>query len=202
MSDRFAGTYYDGVDGRAQAVELRRVGSAHFALEGEGIARSGSIATLKVSPRLARVARTIEFGDGARMLLAQDAAIDAWFPRQGRLEAFVDRLEHHAYAIAVAVFVCVTTLAVGAIWGVPKAADAIAFRIPPAAEHSLGAEVLGQLDAFGLKTSTHRCGSARRADRALRRARRRSLGRLSSRVPRRARPLVRTHSRFRAARSS
>lgn len=153
MSEAFAGTYYDGVDGRAHAVELRRVGEAHFALEGEGVARSGSMASLGISPRLARIARTIELGDGARVLLAHDAAIDAWFPRASRGEAFVDRLEHHAYAIAAAVFICVATLAIGAIWGVPKAADSIAFRIPPSAERTLGDEVLGQLDRLGLQTS-------------------------------------------------
>jgi Zn-dependent protease with chaperone function len=154
MSDSFAGTYYDGIDGRAHATELRRVGGAHYALEGEGVARSGSIASLRITPRLARVARTIEFGDGARLLLTHDALIDAWFPKAGRFEAIVDRLERHAYAIAAAVFVCVTTLVVGALWGVPKAADAVAFRVPPEAEQTLGDEVLEQLDRFGLKETT------------------------------------------------
>jgi Zn-dependent protease with chaperone function len=154
MSEFFAGTYYDGRIGRAHAVELRRVGEAHYAMAGDGIERSGSIASLRITPRLARVARTIEFGDGARLLLAHDAPIDAWFPRTGGFEALVDRLERHAHAIAAAIFVCVTTLAVGAFWGIPKAADAVAFRIPPEAARSLGNEVLEQLDRFGLKETT------------------------------------------------
>jgi len=154
MSDSFAGTYYDGLIGRAHAATLRRVGSAHYTLAGDGVERSGSIASLRVTPRLGRIARTIEFGDGARLLLAHDAPIDAWFPRAGRVEALVDRLERHAYAIAIAVFVCATALMVGAFWGVPKAADAVAFRIPPEAERSLGDEVLDQLDRFGLRETT------------------------------------------------
>jgi Zn-dependent protease with chaperone function len=154
MSDAFAGTYYDGAIGRAHAVELRGVGSVHYALVGDGVERSGPIASLRITPRLGRVARTIEFGDGARVLLAHDAPIDAWFPRAGRMEAFVDRLERHAHAIAAAVFVCVTALAVGAFWGIPKAADAVAFRVPPEAERTLGNEVLEQLDQFGLKPTT------------------------------------------------
>jgi len=153
MSERFAGTYYDGVSGRAHAVELRRVGMRHYAIEGDGIARGGSLATLAVTPRLGRVARTIELTDGARVLVAHDASIDAWFPRQGRLEAVVDRLERHAHVVGVAIFVCVATLAIGAIWGVPRAADAIALRIPPSVEHALGEEVLENLDRFGLKAS-------------------------------------------------
>lgn len=154
MSDAFAGTYYDGIEGRSHAVVLRRVGGSHYAIEGDGVARSGSIASLRITPRLARVARTIEFGDGARLLLAHSAPIDAWFPNASRMEALVDRLERHAYAIAIAVFVCVTTLAVGAFWGIPKAADAVAFRIPPEAERSLGDQVLEQIDAFGVKPTT------------------------------------------------
>jgi Zn-dependent protease with chaperone function len=154
MSDSFAGTYYDGLIGRVHVAMLRRVGSAHYTLKGDGVERSGSIASLRITPRLGRIARTIEFGDGARLLLAHDAPIDAWFPRAGRIEALVDRLERHAYAIAVAVFVCATALTVGALWGVPKAADALAFRIPPEAERSLGDEVLDQLDRFGLKETT------------------------------------------------
>jgi Zn-dependent protease with chaperone function len=154
MSDAFAGTYYDGVIGRAHAVELRRVGAAHYVLAGDGVERSGTIASLRITPRLGRVARTIEFGSGARLLLAHDAPIDAWFARAGRLEALVDRLERHAYAIAAAVFVCVTTLVAGALWGIPKAADAVAFRVPPEAERSLGDEVLEQLERFGLKPTT------------------------------------------------
>jgi Zn-dependent protease with chaperone function len=154
MSERFAATYYDGLSGRAHAVELRRVGTGHFAIEGDGIVRGGSLSALVVSPRLARVARTIELPDGARVLVAHDAAIDGWFPQQGRFEALIDRLERHAQVVGAAIFVCVATLAVGAIWGVPRAADAIALKIPPSVEQALGAEVLENLDRFGLQPST------------------------------------------------
>ena len=154
MSERFAGTYYDGIGGRAHAVELRRVGTSHYAIEGDGIVRGGSLASLAITPRLARVARTIELKGGARVLVAHDASIDAWFPRQGRFEAFVDRLEHHAYVVGAAMLVCFATLAIGAIWGVPRAADAIALHIPPSAEQALGKEVLENLDSFGLRAST------------------------------------------------
>lgn len=153
MTEKFAGTYFDGVSGRAHAVELRRVGSSHYAVEGEGIRRGGAIRDLVLTPRVARVARTIEFTDGARLSIAHDAAIDAWFPRQGRMEALVDRLERHAYAVAIAIFVSATTLAAGAKWGVPWLADRIAEKIPPSVERSLGEQVLANLDHFGLETS-------------------------------------------------
>jgi len=154
MSDRFAGTYYDGISGRAHAVELRRVGTAHYAIEGDGVARGGALAMLRITPRLARVARTIELKDGARVLVAHDAAIDDWFPQQGRFEAAIDRLEHHAYVVGAAILVCLATLTAGAIWGVPRAADAIALHIPAGVERTLGEEVLENLDRLGLKQTT------------------------------------------------
>jgi Zn-dependent protease with chaperone function len=153
MSDRFQGIYFDGRDARAHAVELRRVGSAHFVVEGDGIRRSDALRNLALTPKLARVARTLEFVDGARLQLADDAAIDAWFSRHDRLQALVDRLERHAYAVAAAVLVCVGTLAFGAVWGMPWIADRIAARIPSSVERSLGAHVLANLDRFGMKPS-------------------------------------------------
>jgi Zn-dependent protease with chaperone function len=154
MSERFDGIYFDGRSGRAHAVALRRIGRAHFALEGDGVQRNGAIAQLSVTPRLARVERTVAFADGARLQLPATAEIDAWFPRHDRLQALVDRLERHAHAVAAAVLVCLFTLAAGGFWGVPWAADRIAAGIPAGVEHSLGAQVLGHLDGLGLNAST------------------------------------------------
>lgn len=153
MNEHFEGTYFDGRDGHAHAVVLRRVGTAHFAVEGDPVQRGGAIRDLAVTPRLARVARTLEFADGARLQLADDAAIDTWFPQQGRLEAWVDRLERHAHAVAAAIVICLASLVVGAVWGVPWAADRIAKRIPAGAERALGEQVLASLDRLGTKAS-------------------------------------------------
>lgn len=161
MADTFEGTYFDGRNGYAHAAVLRRVGERHFALDGDGIARGGAIRDLSITPPLARVARTVEFADGARLLLPHDAAIDDWFPHRDRLEALVDRMERHAHAVAAAIFVCLATLVVGAKWGVPWAADRIADKVPPAVERSLGEQVLENLDRIGLKAS--RLDAERRA---------------------------------------
>jgi Zn-dependent protease with chaperone function len=153
VHERIEGTYFDGRDGRAHAVALRRVGSAHFVIEGDGLRRGGALRSVALTPRLARIARTLEFADGARLQLPGDAPIDAWFARQDRLQALVDRLERHAHAVAAAILICVGTLAFGAIWGVPLLADRIASHIPTGVEHALGEQVLASLDRFGVKAS-------------------------------------------------
>lgn len=153
MNERFDGTYFDGRSGRAQVASLRGLGGGRYVLDGDGIAREGAIAELAVTPKLANVERAVEFGDGARLLLPASAPIDAWFPQRHRLEALVDRLERHAYAVAGAVLICVAALAIGAIWGVPRIADRIAATIPAGAEHSLGEHTLAQLDHAGLEAT-------------------------------------------------
>ena len=153
MSESFAGIYYDGSNGRRRAVELRRIGASHYAIAGDGIERSGGIASLSITPRLARIARTIELPDGARVLLAHDAAIDGWFPRRNAVETIVDRLERHAYAVAAAIVISAATLVAGAKWGVPWIADRIAWAMPPAIEQSIGEQVLANLDRLGLAPS-------------------------------------------------
>ena len=153
MSDAFEGIWFDGQRGHAHAEVLRRVGAQHYSLDGDGLARSGTLADLALTPRLARIARTLEFPDGARLLLDADAAIDAWFPDRGRIERLVDRLERHAQAVAVSIVVCIASIAAGAIWGVPWLADRIATAIPISAERALGDQVLAGLDRFGLEQS-------------------------------------------------
>ncbi|MBO9664778.1 M48 family metallopeptidase [Dokdonella sp.] len=153
MNERFDGTYFDGRSGRAHAATLRDLEAGRYVLEGDGVAREGAIAELTVTPKLANVERTVEFGDGARLLLPASAPIDVWFPRRHRLEALVDRLERRAPAVAAAVLICVAALAIGAIWGVPRLADHIAATIPSGTEHSLGEHTLAQLDRFGLEPS-------------------------------------------------
>jgi len=153
VHERFDGIYFDGRDGRAHTVALRRVGNAHFVIEGDGLRRSGALRSVEVTPRLARIARTLEFADGARLQLPGDVPIDAWFARRDRLQALVDRLERRAHAVAAAILICVGTLAFGAIWGVPLLADRLASHIPAGVEHALGEQVLASLDRFGVKAS-------------------------------------------------
>ena len=166
MSEHFEGTWFDGHSGRAHAALLRRVGGRHFQLDGDGVLRSGALADLKVTPRLARIARTVEFADGSRLLLASDVAIDDWFPDDARGERLVDRLERHAHAVAASIVLCVASLVAGAVWGVPWLADRVALAIPPAVERSLGEQVLAGLDRFGLEASE--LEAERRADLAAR----------------------------------
>jgi Zn-dependent protease with chaperone function len=150
----FKAHYFDGQTSRAHEVEVTRIDTATIRVRGDGIDRSDDLASLRISPRLARVVRTIEFSDGARVLANDHAMLDQWFPNENRLQRVVDRLERHAHAVAASIVVCLAMGVATFVWGVPWMADRIAAQVPTGVEQSLGGEVLAQLDDyFGFKPS-------------------------------------------------
>ncbi|MEO7935136.1 MAG: M48 family metallopeptidase [Dokdonella sp.] len=151
----FKASYFDGQTSRLHEVEVERVDAGNIRVLGNGIERNEPIAGLRISPRLARIARTIEFADGARILASDHALLDTWFPAGDRLQRIVYRLERHAQAVAASIVVCLAMGVVTFVWGVPWLSDRIAAQVPASVETRLGEEVLGQLDRlFGFHPTT------------------------------------------------
>ena len=150
-----AARYFDGQSSRVHDVAVELLDNRTLRLRGAGIERDEPLEHLRVSPRLARIARTIELADGARLLLDDHPLIDQWFPLHNPLQRWVDRLERHAHAVAASIVVCVLSGAVLFYWGVPWMSDRIAAQLPEQVETRLGEEVLAQLDRFaGLAPSS------------------------------------------------
>ena len=150
-----AARYFDGQSSRVHDVAVELLDNRTLRLRGAGIERDEPLEHLRVSPRLARIARTIELADGARLLRDDHPLIDQWFPLHNPLQRWVDRLERHAHAVAASIVVCVLSGAVLFYWGVPWMSDRIAAQLPEQVETRLGEEVLAQLDRFaGLAPSS------------------------------------------------
>ncbi len=143
-----AARLFDGATSREHAVVLSLDAGGRLRVDGDGIARDESLRDLRITSRLARTPRTIVFPDGARALVDDAPALDAWFPTEDRLQRLVDRLEGHAYAVAVSLVICVVSLFAAFTWGVPWLADRITDQMPPTVEAALGNQVLDQLDRF------------------------------------------------------
>jgi len=149
----FSAHWFDGVTSRMHAVTVSRDGGAVH-VSGDGVERKEAQSALRITPRLGRTPRTIVFPDGARVLVADHALLDDWFPSEDRVQRLVARLEHHAHVVAASIVICVAASIVTFVWGVPFLADRIAAQIPPSVEAKLGEGVLGQLDGlFGFEPS-------------------------------------------------
>lgn len=144
----FKAHYFDGQTSRLHEVEVQRLDAATIRVVGDGIDRSDPASSLRISPRLARITRTIEFSDGARVLANDHPLLDSWFPHEDRLQRITDRLERHAHAVAASIVICLAVGIATFAWGVPWIADRIADQIPAGVETRLGSEVLGQLDQY------------------------------------------------------
>ncbi|MFA7322453.1 MAG: M48 family metallopeptidase [Dokdonella sp.] len=144
----FKAHYFDGQSSRLHEVEVQRLDVHTIRVLGDGIDRSAVASSLRISPRLARITRTIEFSDGARILASDHPLLDQWFPQEDRLQRQVDRLERHAHAVAASIVLCLVVGIATFAWGVPWLADRIARQVPPGIEEKLGSEVLGQLDEY------------------------------------------------------
>lgn len=150
----FSAHWFDGLTSRMHAVTVSRADDGQVHVSGEGVERREPLAGLRISPRLGRTPRTIVFADGARVLVADHPMLDAWFPAEDRLQRLVDRLERHAHVVAASIVLCVASLVVAVVWGIPWAADRIAEQIPAGVEAKLGEGVLEQLDQrFGFEPS-------------------------------------------------
>ena len=148
------GTYFDGRTSRAYAVEFSadtQTGSARVA--GDGIERAEGLDNLSITPRLARIPRTILFGDGARLLIDDSMQFDSVFAQRNRLESFVDRAERHALAVALALLLCLTSMVGGFLWGLPRLADRIAAHVSGSAATAIGEQVLRSLDVWAVRPS-------------------------------------------------
>lgn len=151
--NEIAGTYYDGRTSAARAVKVRHEEAA-LHVEGIGIQRSDPLESIAPSARLAGVPYTLRYPDGAWLQLPPDAPIADWFPRQHRLESWVDRLERRASVAAVSVLVVALALAALFGWGVPAAADYVGTHLPVSVDRAIGRQSLTLMEGHFLAPST------------------------------------------------
>lgn len=147
-----AAAYYDGRSSRRHAVELA-VEDGWIAVQGYGIARREARGAVRLSERLGRGPRLLWFADGAYCEVLDHAALETALAGAGYRLGMVERLQHSWRAAVVALLLCVIAGLAAYRWGLPYAAQFIAWRTPSAVSRQLGHSMLQTLDHGWLETS-------------------------------------------------
>jgi Zn-dependent protease with chaperone function len=150
----FSGTYFDGRSSRAYAVRVCFEGG-ELILRGETLELRVPFTDCVIAPPLGKTNRTIQLSRGAVLETEDFAAIQELEERTGRNQGMrlVDRLERQWKFVLVSIVVLCASLWVFVQFGVPFAADQLAFVTPAAVLGQVGAQTMQVLDNTALEAS-------------------------------------------------
>ena len=147
-----AAVFFDGRSSRAQPVQLS-LDSGVLAILADDWHRSELPSSIRVTPRVAGIHRTLLLSDGGQLQVDDNDAVDAWFPNRDRTAALIDRLERHSVVVAASILITAVGLAGLFFFGIPMAAEKIAARIPDSVARAMGEQTATLLDRFGFENS-------------------------------------------------
>lgn len=138
--------YFDGQQARGQPVTLD-CENGILLLRAEELQRDIPLSEVKLSPRLGRTRRQLQFADGAVCELDDDPLLDIWFDSvAGRRWNLLAKLEAHWGMVLLAAGLVLSLMAALAVWGLPWAAKQVARQMPEAWVQQLGAGTLAGMD--------------------------------------------------------
>jgi Zn-dependent protease with chaperone function len=151
----FSGTYFDGRSSRAHSVRVRFEGG-ELNLRGETLELQVPFSDCVIAPPLGKTKRTLQLSRGAVLETGDFAAIQELEERTGRNQGMrlVDRLERQWRFVLASVVVLCASLWVFVQYGVPFAADQLAFATPAVVLGQVGAQTMQVLDNTALEPST------------------------------------------------
>ena len=142
-----AGSYFDGTSARCHAVFLRLDGD-RLQLRGETMQRMLENGQFSIPGRLGDTPRLILFSDGARCEIADHAGFDQLMSHAGIAPSLVGHLESRWNYALGALAITLMLVAATYVWGLPYAAEKVAFRVPD--------KVPAMIDAQFMETFDHR----------------------------------------------
>lgn len=145
------GIWYDGLHSRARPVTLSLASPGVVEVlpdnDDSATPHRWPVAEVTLSPRLGSTPRMLRRPGHGEIECPDSPMLDQWLPRRSsRIEGFADWLERRRLAIAVAALATVLATVGFVQFGVPAIADAVARRMPAAAERHLSNQVMALLD--------------------------------------------------------
>jgi Zn-dependent protease with chaperone function len=140
------GFYYNGRNATRQEIMISREGDDLF-VRGENLDARHPAATVRISPPLGSLKRTLRFPDGSTCEVAATADLSVVLGlKEERLAGILGSWER-SLPLAIGALLLTALLVVGLVkYGIPFLARQVAYAIPPATERILGRDTLGLLD--------------------------------------------------------
>jgi Zn-dependent protease with chaperone function len=103
---------------------------------------------VRVSPRLGKLARRVQFPDGGQFESTDNDGIDALLQGRLRKGTFVDRIERSLGWILASIATAVVMVALFLVYGIPATALWLANETPPYLSATISREALSEVDTF------------------------------------------------------
>ncbi|MEN6439889.1 MAG: M48 family metallopeptidase [Syntrophobacter sp.] len=148
MMNVMEGDFFDGVRPVRVPAKMEFIGIKAI-LTVDSVSERYATPDLRVSPRTGSTKRFITFPDSGQFACADHPYLD-FLPQESESEGPVAWLENHWFVSLASVAVVFCSLILGYLFGLPKAADLIAARIPMEVEQALGRQTVSVFDKNGL----------------------------------------------------
>ncbi len=137
--------YFDGRSAKPHAVVLT-LSDGLLAVRGEGVQRDAPLNELRVSEPMGLAPRLISFADGAHCEVRDHAAMDKLLAVSRFEDSWVVRIQNRWRWAAASAVVAVAAVFATYHWGLPAAAEWIAYRTPETFLTQMGSGTLTLLD--------------------------------------------------------
>jgi len=138
--------YFDGRSARGVSVVLSST-AGQLSIDGPGVRLALPLAEVRLTPRLGRTRRRMEFADGSACEFDDAEMLDDWFRAAPHRRAnLLARLERHWGVVTLALVTVAVTMVASALWGLPWIAQHVALRLPESWAITIGQDALAGLD--------------------------------------------------------
>src|SRR5262245_49130352 len=144
--------YFDGKTARSHPVTLTLSGE-ELVVQGDTISRREPISVLRVSEPMGAAPRLIAFPDGAHCEVHDHSGFTDMLRATGHTDSWIVRMQHYWSAALAAIAISGAALTAAYVWGLPAAAEWLAFQLPEKALRELGGSTLQFLDKSLLQPS-------------------------------------------------
>jgi Zn-dependent protease with chaperone function len=147
-----SGHYYDGRSSRVYNVTFSIQGG-NCRISGDGIDKTVPVSDITLSEQLDKANRILRFSDGSSCELSDSRHLSAIFEGSSLKDTFVNRLQRSWRWVIISLLLLTVVFFAGYKWGVPFAAEKLAYRLPYAALRMISQQALSTIDGRFMQPS-------------------------------------------------